>query len=124
MKARTLLGLWTISPTATGEAFGDGKWQLVPTIGARAMIPEITEGSYVGLILRQLNIDLPGQWFVNCSPEITLNLETNDWFVPLDIMIGRKFGTHWIASLEYQYGLVRDDDLYNQWLEARIGYFF
>jgi hypothetical protein len=39
-------------------------------------------------------------------------------------MIGRKFGLHWIASLEYQYGLVRDEDSYNQWLEARVGYLF
>ena len=46
------------------------------------------------------------------------------WLVPLDLMIGRKFELHWIASLEYQYGLVRDDDSYNQWLEARVGYSF
>ena len=28
-------GLRAILPTATGEAFGDGKWQLVPTVGVR-----------------------------------------------------------------------------------------
>jgi hypothetical protein len=60
----------------------------------------------------------------NLSPETHYNLETNAWFVPLDLMIGRKFGLHWIASLEYQYGLVRDEDSYNQWLEARVGYLF
>ena len=41
-----------------------------------------------------------------------INLLTDEWFVPLDIMVGRRFGLHWIASLEYQYGLVRDDDSY------------
>ncbi|MEY3895649.1 MAG: hypothetical protein RLZZ214_1168 [Verrucomicrobiota bacterium] len=138
-------GLRTILPTATGEAFGDGKWQLVPTVGVRASLPEISGGSYAGLIVRQfssvggqssrkdiscfqfepqLNLGLPDQWFVNFSPKAKFNLMTDEWFVPLDIMVGRKFGLHWIASLEYQYGLVRDDDSYHQWLEARIGYFF
>ena len=138
-------GLRTILPTATGEAFGNGKWQLVPTVGVRASLPEISAGSYAGLVVRQfssvggqssrkdisyfqfqpqLNIALPGQWFVNLSPETKFNLMTDEWFVPLDIMVGRKFGQHWIASLENQYGLVRDDENYDQWLEARIGYFF
>jgi hypothetical protein len=138
-------GLRTILPTATGEAFGDGKWQLVPTVGVRASVPEISQGSYLGLIVRQFssvggqssrsdisyfqfepqfNWTLPERWFLNFSPEIKFNLMTRDWFVPLDIMVGRRFGLNWIASLEYQYGLVTEDDSYNQWLEARIGYFF
>jgi hypothetical protein len=138
-------GLRMILPTATGEAFGDGKWQLVPTVGVRASLPEISHGSHTGLVVRQfssvggqssrsnisymqfepqLNIALPDQWFVNFSPETKFNLLTDEWFVPLDIMVGRKSGLHWIASLDYQYGLVRDDDSYNQRLEARIGYFF
>jgi hypothetical protein len=138
-------GLRTILPTATGEAFGDGKWQLVPTVGVRASVPEISEGSYLGLILRQFssvggqssrsdisyfqfepqfNWALPERWFLNFSPEIKFNLMTSDWFVPLDIMVGRRFGLNWIASIEYQYGLVREDDSYHQSLEARIGYFY
>jgi hypothetical protein len=139
------IGLRTILPTATGDAFGSGKVQVVPTVAVRANLPEISPGSYAGLIVRQfvsvagpssrasinqlqfepqLNIGLPDQWFLNLSPKTNYNLETDKWFVPLDLMIGRKFGLHWIASLEYQYGLVRDDDSYNQWLEARVGYFF
>lgn len=139
------IGMRTVLPTATGEAFGAGKWQLVPTVALRASIPEVSEGSYAGLIVRQfsslggqssrkdisyfqfepqLNIGLPDQWFLNFSPDAKFNLMTDEWFVPLDIMIGKKFGLHWIASIEYQYGLVRDDDSYNQWLEARVGYFF
>jgi hypothetical protein len=139
------IGLRTILPTATGEAFGDGKWQLVPTVGVRASISEISEGSYLGLIVRQFssvggqssrsdisylqfepqfNWALPDQWFLNFSPETKFNLMISEWFVPLDIMVGRRFGLNWIASLEYQYGLVRNDDSYKQWLEARIGYFF
>ena len=135
-----------ILPTATGLAFGNGKWQLAPSIGARAELPEISPGSYVGLAVREfvsvagpssrsninylsfepaLNIALPDQWFLNSNPKLRFNLETNKWFVPLEsLMAGRKFGPRWVASIEYQYGLVRDDARYNQWVEARVGYFF
>jgi hypothetical protein len=139
------VGLRTILPTATGIAFGSGKWQLVPTVAVRAELPEISTGSYTGLIVRlfesvagsssrnninnlglepQFNIGLPNGWFLNTSPKIIYNIETSKWFVPLDLMVGKKCGTRWMASLEYQYGLVRGDDKYNQWLEARVGYFF
>ena len=138
-------GLKTYLPTATCDALGTGKWQLVPTAAVRANLPEISGGSYVGLILRQynsiegpasrkninetsiepqLNIGLPDQWFLNFSPEVIYNRTTADWFVPLDIMIGKKFGERWVASIEYQYGLVTDYDKYNEWVEARLGYYF
>jgi hypothetical protein len=138
-------GVQMLLPTATGQAFGNGKWQLAPSIGARAELPEISEGSYVGMAAREyvsvagsssrshinylsfepaLNIALPGEWFLNSNPKLRFDLETSKWFVPLDLMVGRKFGPRWVASIEYQYGLVRDDPKYNQWVEARIGYFF
>jgi len=139
------IGLRMIFPTATGEAFGTGKLQLVPTVAVRAELPEISPGSNVGLILRQfvsvagewsrsninklglepfLNIGLPKQWFLNSSPKMTYDLYTEKWFVPLDLMVGKKFGTRWVTSLEYQYGLVGSSANYKYWLEARVGHFF
>ena len=139
------IGLRMIFPTATGEAFGTGKWQLVPTIAVRAELPEISTGSNVGLIVRQfvsvagessrsninklglepfLNIGLPKQWFLNSSPKMTYDLYSKEWFVPLDLMVGKKFGRRWVASLEYQYGLVGSSANYKYWLEARVGHFF
>ena len=139
------IGMRTIFPTATGEAFGTGKLQLAPTIAVRAELPEISPGSNVGLIVRQfvsvagdssrsninklglepfLNVGLPKQWLVNSSPKMTYDLYTEKWFVPLDVMVGKKFGTRWVTSLEYQYGLVGSSDNYKYWLEARVGYFF
>ena len=44
--------------------------------------------------------------------------------MPLDVMLGRKFGRQWVTSIEYRYGLVRGVDSYKNWIEARIGYFF
>lgn len=139
------IGLQTILPTATGPAFGTGKWQLLPSVALRADLPEISAGSYAGLVARhdfsvagtssrsninqlilepQLNIGLRDRWFLNSSPKIYYNFETSKWFVPLDLMVGKRFGDRWIASIEYQYGLVRDDDKFNQWIELRVGYFF
>ncbi|MGB8476349.1 MAG: hypothetical protein WCE61_19885 [Candidatus Acidiferrum sp.] len=139
------IGMRTVVPTATSDAFGSDKLQLVPTVAVRAQLPEISSGSNVGVIARQfvsvagdssrsninkfglepfLNIGLPEQWFVNSSPKMTYNLYTDKWFVPLDLMVGRKFGTRWVASLEYQYGLVGSSDNYKQWLELRVGHFF
>ena len=138
-------GLQMILPTATSDAFGSGKLQLAPGVAVRMELPEISKGSYGGLIVRQfvsvagdsersninvlelqpqLNLSLPDRWFINSSPKIRCNCYTGKWFVPFDIMVGKKFGTHWIGSLEYQYGLVTGYQQYNQWLEARIGYFF
>jgi hypothetical protein len=139
------VGLQMLLPTATGQAFGNGKWQLAPSIGARAELPELSKGSYVGLAVREfvsvagsatrsninylsfepaINIALPDQWFLNSNPKLRYNLETEKWFIPLDLMVGKKFGARWVASIEYQYGLVKDDPKYNQWVEGRIGYFF
>ena len=111
----------------------------------RAELPEISPGSNVGLIVRQfvsvagessrsninklglepfLNIGLPKQWFLNSSPKMTYDLYSKEWFVPLDLMVGKKFGRRWVASLEYQYGLVGSSANYKYWLEARVGHFF
>ena len=138
-------GAKTYLPTATGDGEGTGKWQLVPTAAVRADLPEISPGSYAGLIVRQynsvagpasrkninrtsvepqLNIGLPDQWFLNFSPELIYDRTSADWFVPLDVMVGRKFGDRWVASVEYQYGLVTDYDKFDNWIEVRLGYYF
>jgi hypothetical protein len=139
------IGMRMVIPIATSDAFGSGKLQLVPTVAVRAELPEISSGSNVGLILRQFvsvagdssrsninkfglepfsNVGLPRQWFLNSSPKMTYDLYTKKWFVPLDLMVGKKFGTRWVTSLEYQYGLVGSSDNYKQWLELRVGHFF
>lgn len=139
------IGLQTILPTATGAAFGTGKWQLLPSVAVRAELPALSAGTFAGLIVRhdfsvagsssrsdinnlilepQFNLGLANHWFLNTSPKIYYNFETSKWFVPLDLMVGKKLGSRWIVSAEYQYGLVRDDDRFNQWIELRVGYFF
>ena len=132
-------------PTATGDAFGDGKWQLAPLAGFRCFVPEISSGTFAEMILwwdnsfggnpkrsnlqyliikPQFNLNLPREWFLNSAPEIRSDYKTGKWFVPLDIMLGKKLGRHWVASIEYRYGLVRGVDSYKNWIELRVGYFF
>jgi len=138
-------GMQMIFPTATGEAFGNGKLQLAPTVAVRREFPEIGTGSYSLFVLRQFvsvsgdkdrsninylqvqpgfNLNLPNNWFLNSSPKINYYFYPSRWFVPLDLMVGKKFGIHWVVSVEYQYGLIRSSDQYQQWVEARVGYFF
>lgn len=139
------VGLQMLLPTATEEACGNGKWQMAPTFGVRISLSEVSDGSYVGLIARefvsvggkanrsninylqlepQLNIALRDHWFLNGAPKLRFNFENDKWFVPLDLMVGKKWGERWVISVEYQYGLVRGDDRYHQSIEGRIGYFF
>ena len=138
-------GMQVIAPTATNQNCGAGKWQLAPTVGVRASLPEITDGSYVGVVARQfasvagdtsrgnvnytsiqpqLNLQFPDVWFINISPNIRCENDTGKWFVPLDLMLGKKFGKHCVASLEYQYGLITAYKQYIDWVEFRLGYFF
>jgi hypothetical protein len=139
------IGTRWMFPIATGDAFGDGKWQVAPIGGFRCFLPEISNGTFAEMALwwdnsfggnpkrsnlqyliikPQFNLNLPRGWFVNSAPEIRSDYKTGKWFVPLDVMLGKKLGRHWVASIEYRYGVVRGVDSYKNWIEARIGYFF
>jgi hypothetical protein len=139
------IGTRMMFPTATGDAFGDGKWQAAPIGGVRSFVPEISDGTFAEMVLwwnnsfggnpkrsnvqnlmlqPQFNLNLPHEWFLNFAPEIQSDYKTGKWFVPLDVMLGRKLGKHWVLSIEYRYGLIRSVDSYHNWIEARIGYFF
>lgn len=45
------VGTQLIFPTASEDEMGGGKWRLVPTVGARYNLPEITPGSWAALLL-------------------------------------------------------------------------
>jgi hypothetical protein len=139
------IGTRWMFPTASSDAFGDGKWQVAPLAGFRCFVPEISNGTFAEMALwwdnsfggnpkrsnlqyliikPQFNLNLPHGWFVNSAPEIRSDYKTGKWFVPLDVMLGKKLSRHWVASIEYRYGVVRGVDSYKNWIEARIGYFF
>ena len=78
-----------IFPTASRDNMEAGKYRLVPTLGARYSLPEITPGSWAAFLLRYdydftgesdrrhiselqlaplVNVALPDGWFVNLYP--------------------------------------------------------
>jgi hypothetical protein len=146
-------GVRAVWPTAGLDEAGKGKYQIGPLVGLRYSLPEISPGSFVLIELRyqnsiasrnhnkarpalnqlnvqpKLNVSLPSAWFVTlfASKNIEINFaDGGKVFVPLDLMVGRKFGDKLIASVEYSRGLLHDRGFepYEWQLEGRFGYHF
>nr|WP_024511728.1 hypothetical protein [Bradyrhizobium sp. ARR65] len=112
-------GLRVITPTGD-NALGSGKWQVMPIVGARLGLPEISSPSYFEPILRYdtsvvgdptkrnisnlqfaptFNVGLPDRWFVTFfpSPDIRINYgdpitgQTGRLFLPFDFRFSKKF---------------------------------
>ena len=141
-------GLRLIAPTGD-NALGSGKWQLMPIVGARVALPEITPSSYFEPLLRYdvsvagdpskknlsnlqfapaLNIALPDRWFVTFypSPDIRVNFgdpvtgQTGPWFVPFDIRVGKKFSDTIALSLEVGVPIINEYPVYDFKTEVRL----
>jgi hypothetical protein len=146
-------GVRAVWPTAGLNEAGKGKYQVGPVVGIRAMLPEISSGSFVLLVARylnsiasrnqnkgrpdvnqlniqpKLNLNLPRAWFLTffASENIQINFADDDkLFVPFDLMIGKKLGEKLVVSLEYSRELFHDRGFepYEWQLEGRIGYYF
>jgi hypothetical protein len=146
-------GTQMIFPTASRDNMGAGKYRLVPTLGARYNLPEITKGSWAAFLLRYdydvagesdrrhiselqlaplVNIALPDGWFVDLYPssDIRYNFaakrpgDAGRWFVPFNVMVGKLVTRSIVASLEMGVPIVNDYQVYDFKLEARVGFFF
>ena len=139
------------APAASGTQFGSGNWDVRPLIAVRAMLPEISDGSFFVPLLRyaqsfaasypnsrpastlqispQLKIDLPDTWFVTLfpSPDVRWNFgarasgQTGRLFLPFDISSGRNFG-NLLTSLEVSVPMVKDYPVYHLKIEARLSW--
>jgi hypothetical protein len=147
------LGVQAIFPTATHDEMGGGKYRLVPTLGARYNLPEITKGSWAALLVRYdvslggqrerryiselqfaplVNFALPDNWFLNLYPssDIRINLgpkgSRNDgrWFFPFNFMVGKLITKSIVGSVEIGFPIVQEYKVYDFKMEARIGFFF
>jgi hypothetical protein len=141
-------GMRLIAPTGD-DALGSGKWQVMPIIGARYALPEITGGSYFEPLLRYdvsvagdptkknisnlqfaptLNIGLPDRWFVTFYPSTDIRVnygdpitgQTGRWFVPFDIRVGKKLSETIALSLELGVPIVKDYPVYDFKAQARL----
>jgi len=122
-------GARVIAPTG-GDTLGSGKWQIMPIMGFRYGLPELTSGSSLEPFVRYdvsfagdpskrnisnlqlaplLNIGLPERWFVSLYPsaDIRINFgdpvtgQTGRLFLPFDARVGRNLADH-VARSEFQ----------------------
>jgi hypothetical protein len=134
-------GLRIIAPTGAPD-LTSGKWQALPIVGARYMLPELSEGSFFTGLVRYdvsfagdpskrsinnlqiaptLNIDLPQHWFVTFypNPDIRINYgapvtgQTGRLFLPMDFLIGRDLTKAITLSLEISVPMIRDYPVYD-----------
>ncbi len=146
------LGGQLIAPTASNGVATDA-WEQVTGFVVRAMLPEISAGSYFapqirygvdfagnddGRMLRQLrlaptlNINLPQHLFFTLypSPDIRWNYGTPVWgqtgrfFLPLNFMLGWKPTDHTVISAEFGIPIIRDFPAYTFKTQLRAGYLF
>ena len=146
------LGGQLIAPTSTNGVATDA-WEQVTGVVVRAMLPEISPGSYFapqvrygidfegnddGRLLRQLriaptlNINLPHNLFFTLfpSPDIRLNYGTPVWnqtgrlFLPVNFMVGWKPTEHTVISAEFGIPIIKDFPVYTFKTQLRVGYLF
>jgi hypothetical protein len=142
------LGARVIAPTG-GDALGSGKWQIMPIMGFRYGLSELSSGSYFEPFARYdvsfagdpskrdisnlqlapyLNIGLPEQWFVALYPsaDIRINFgdpvtgQTGRLFLPFDARVGRTLTEHIALSLEIGVPIIKDYPVYNFKAEVRL----
>lgn len=139
-------GAQLIIPTGGDDQFTSGNWQLAPSAAAIYQLPEISRGSFIGLVVRDdfsfagdddrpgvnvaslqpiFNWALPDRWFLTLSPEVKFNTK-DDWkvFLPFDATIGRKINSRTVISLQGDVALIDEFKQYDWQLEFRAGFFF
>jgi hypothetical protein len=134
---------------ASASNYGSGNWDMLPILAARAMLPEISEGSYFVPEARyavsvgrsfgsrsaselqfapELKLAISPQYFVVLFPstDIRMNFgrkvsgQTGRLFLPLDGEVGCNLGDGEVVSLEVSAPVVRDYPLYRLKIEARF----
>ena len=138
-------GMRTVLPTATGDQFGTGKWQLGVLAALTYDMPEISQGSYVGLTVRnqfdiagdrdrndinqlvitpRMRVNLGSRWAFITAPNITINLENdNKLFVPISGQISYRNDSA-VYSLEVEQAIIDDFALFDTQIEFRVGFFY
>lgn len=145
-------GMRLIAPTGN-DALGSGKWQVMPIVGARLGLPEISESSYFEPILRYdvsvagdptksnisnlqfaptLNVGLPNRWFITFFPSADIRInygdpvtgQTGRWFIPFDFRFGKKFTDNIALSLEVGVPIVKDYPVYDFKTQLRLNMTF
>jgi hypothetical protein len=142
------LGPRLVLPTASQDQFGTGRIQLGPIGGIRYSLPEISDGSFVHLVVRYdcdiggqsgrshisrlrwsptFNINLPQKWFLTLFPsqDIAVNfMDREKWFFPFDFLVGKRLSRRTLVSLEAGVPVIKQFNLYEFKLQARFSFTF
>jgi hypothetical protein len=134
-------GLRIIAPTGPDD-ITSGKWQMMPIVGARTMLPELSAGSYFEGVVRydfsfagdptkknisnlqlwpMLNIGLTDQWFFTLYPSADIRVnygdpvtgQTGRLFLPFDFSVGRSLTKNFTVSLEFGIPIIKDYPVYD-----------
>jgi hypothetical protein len=134
-------GLRIIAPTGP-DNITSGKWQMMPIVGARTLLPELSAGSYFEGVVRydfsfagdptkknisnlqlwpMLNISLPDHWFFILYPSADIRVnygdpvtgQTGRLFLPLDFSVGRSLSKNFTVSLEIGIPIIKDYPIYD-----------
>jgi hypothetical protein len=145
-------GARLIAPTGD-VSLGSGKWQVVPVVGLRYALPEISAGSYFEPLVwydvsfagdptrksisnlrlePTLRLALPDRWFFTFypSPDIRVNYgdpvagQTGRLFLPLDVQLGRKVADNLAVSLEIGVPIIKDYPVYDFKSAVRLNWTF
>jgi hypothetical protein len=141
-------GARVIAPTG-GDTLGSGKWQIMPIMGFRYSLSELSSGSYFEPFARYdvsfagdpskrnisnlqlapyLNIGLPEHWFVSLYPSADIRInygdpvtgQTGRLFLPFDARVGRNLTERVALSLEIGVPIIKDYPVYNLKAEIRL----
>jgi hypothetical protein len=137
-----------IAPTGP-DNITSGKWQAMPIVGARYMLPEVSTGSSFTGIVRydvsfagdptkkdisnlqlepMLNIALPDRWFFTLYPSADIRVnygdpvagQTGRLFLPFDFSVGRTVANNLTVSLELGVPIIKDYPVYDFKTVTRI----
>lgn len=147
--ARTLVGFGTRLITPTGGDLGSGNWMIMPIVGMRYALPEISSSSYFEPRVRYvvsfagdstknttsnlqfaptLNVGFPDHWFVILYPseDIRWNFgdaitgQTGRLFLPFAARIGRKLTKDIALSSEIGVPIVEYYPVYHFKIQLRL----
>ena len=139
-------GAQFIWPTASRDETGSGMYQVAPSVFGIYYTPEISGGSFVGLLLRDyvsyagdkdrrdihelsvqpvINVNLPRGWYLASFSDIRINWKDDaKVFLPLDLEVGKFVTREVVTSVQVDVPVVADYDLYKWQVEVRVGFYF
>lgn len=138
-------GMRLLWPTASQDQMGSGKYQMAPGFGINYYPDRWSDGSFLGIRFQEFfdyagddnrsdihqtsikpgfSYNLQNNWFVSSFPDIRINWEQdNDWFVPLNLKVGRKIDKR-VVSIEFNTPIINGYDRYDWQVEFQFGFFF